>query len=549
MTSPLNRLIPILQDADAQMTVLLRETAEEAAARVRALAGKEGIGAKIRTAQYRQVRSELMKSAASLYQEVPASLVYGMDRAGQAASKAGEEIDEMIFRQFGGMPEGLAEAQRASARGTVRSYIARTANDIPLSEQVWRTERLSSGLLAKQINMALLLGESWKELADRVRESIVPGVRGGVAYAAKRLGRTEINNAFHTASIANNREKPWVDSFRWNLSGSHPKADVCDEYATEQHYRGGEPGHYHKSEVPAKPHPQCLCYVTAETVGEDEFVASFLGGKYDRYLDEKIGSSAADVTSPTRARPPAANPAKASQAKLRRALNGRLHVKQSISSEKHIHELANEMPRTFQRALAHHEVDVWIGPGSVPDQDHLGSLKGVRPRGWAEGQTWDIVPGAYNPSSRVVALGDESAFGHGSTSLALHEGGHGVDDAVGSLLREGGHDIPASRQDSFSSLWEDIKEDEFYFVINPYFRQGPPAGMSEMWAEGFAAWSKFRSTPNAASKIGQVLTKGFRPLGQEQSVGKAALEKRAGKALIQYFEAVERQVAAALPRV
>jgi hypothetical protein len=37
-----------------------------------------------------------------------------------------------------------------------------------------------------------------------------------------------------------------------------------------------------------KPHPQCLCYITAETDDEDAFVNGFLHGKYDQYLDQKV---------------------------------------------------------------------------------------------------------------------------------------------------------------------------------------------------------------------------------------------------------------------
>lgn len=289
MTVPLYGLIGVTQGMDAVISNLLIDAATDAALRILALAGKDGVGAAVRRAQYTQVRSELLKTAEGLYQGAGATLVQSAAAAGQAAAAAATQMDQILFAEFGqDLPPGLAAAHVAQAQNTIDQYIARTANNIPLSQQVYKTKALSSGLIDQQINRSILLGESWKEMADRVKDSILPNVRGGVAYAAKRLGRTEINNAFHTAQINAHMDEPWVNGYKWNLSGSHPKADTCDEYANEEHYRGGEPGVYQKGETPNKPHPQCLCYITATTVDEDEFVNGFLNGHYDKYLDEKV---------------------------------------------------------------------------------------------------------------------------------------------------------------------------------------------------------------------------------------------------------------------
>lgn len=291
MTSPvpLYGLIGVTQGMDAALTNLLIDAATEAAARIITFAGKDGVGAAVRRAQYAQVRAELLKTAEGLYQGAGATLVQSAAAAGQAAAAAATQMDNVLFQEFGQtLPPGLAAAHRAQAQNTIDNYIARTANGIPLSDQVYKTQRLSSGFIDQQINRSILLGESWKELADRVKSSIEPNVRGGVAYAAKRLGRTEINNAFHTAQINAHMDEPWVNGYRWNLSGSHPKPDTCDEYADQEHFEGGPAGVYKKGDTPMKPHPQCLCYITAETDDEDAFVNGFLHGKYDQYLDQKV---------------------------------------------------------------------------------------------------------------------------------------------------------------------------------------------------------------------------------------------------------------------
>lgn len=296
--SPLVGLMYVSQGMEAALNNLLVDAATDAVLRMTALAGRAGVGAQVRRAQYAQVRAELLKTAEGLYTGAGGVLVQSAAAAGAEAAKAATRLDDVLFREFGGVPPALAAAHRAQARNTINQYIARTTNGIPLSDQVYKTQRLSSGFIDQQINRSILLGESWKEMADRVKGSIRPDTRGGVAYAAKRLGRTEINNAFHTAQVNAHLDEPWVVGYKWNLSGSHPKADKCDELANEEHYQGGGPGVFRKGDVPQKPHPQCMCFITTEAVDEDEFVNGFLRGDYDKYLDEKVYGLA-----PPKARP------------------------------------------------------------------------------------------------------------------------------------------------------------------------------------------------------------------------------------------------------
>jgi hypothetical protein len=66
--------------------------------------------------------------------------------------------------------------------------------------------------------------------------------------------------------------------------------------------------------------------------------------------------------------------------------------------------------------------------GSLTDVHGFRHLRGVRPRGWPEGSTWDAVPGAGGPKGLATNPSRElPGRGHGSSSLALHELGHVVD--------------------------------------------------------------------------------------------------------------------------
>jgi hypothetical protein len=156
---------------------------------------------------------------------------------------------------------------------------------VPLAQRIYRTEVWMRGRVQDMINSALSRGLSAREFGREAVDWFSPNTPGGVRYASMRLARTEINNAFHAVSINHSMDKPWVEHMKWHLSGSHPKPDVCDAYS-----KGGDgTGLYLPRDVPRKPHPHCLCFVTPQTVDEGAFLDALVGGKYDSYLNSKLG--------------------------------------------------------------------------------------------------------------------------------------------------------------------------------------------------------------------------------------------------------------------
>jgi hypothetical protein len=110
-------------------------------------------------------------------------------------------------------------------------------------------------------------------------------------------------------------------------------------------------------------------------------------------------------------------------------------------------------------------------------------LKGVRPRGWPEGKTWDSVPGCFDTkrkkvlvATRAAATGERvlppTGHGHGSVDLLLHESMHGHD-----FLK--GHRILKS--DDFERAYlADFAE------LGSYEQQPGDAGRQETYAESAA---------------------------------------------------------------
>lgn len=186
--------------------------------------------------------------------------------AEKAAEASARALDEFLVRTVG---ERRADILRDSFSRQVERGLRIEASRIPqeLSVRVYRNADLSSGRIERVIRAAIIRGQSARELAQQVRSMIDPRVRGGVSHAAMRLGRTELNNAFHQHQITQ-AQRDWVTGVKWNLSKSHPKPDRCDLYAA--HDEGLGRGVWDKNAVPPKPHPQCMCYMTYELMSPDE---------------------------------------------------------------------------------------------------------------------------------------------------------------------------------------------------------------------------------------------------------------------------------------
>lgn len=168
----------------------------------------------------------------------------------------------------------------------------------------------------------------------------------------------------------------------------------------------------------------------------------------------------------------------------------------------------------------------YVGDKAMPKLDNQGHLAGVKPRGWGDGQTWDNVPGGYDPNAKVCACGG-GGKGHGATSLALHEASHALDHALTRKL---------GAQASDTQEWQDA----FYAMhgsarMNPYFTyDGNASGfLSEGFAESYAAFTKHRLTDpkNLDLRVAQALGADRRD--------KPTMD--AARGIVAYFEKIERE--------
>jgi len=278
---------------DRAMAVVLRDAAADAERLiVRTLSDPANVSQTVRRAQYQQSILALREAQAELWGEVTRATQSGITRATVAASQSQAEMLNVLLRAvdenaLGGPTQArfLLDSMSTAAKAATEDVRSRLVNNIQLSDQVYKSRALSDGWVERTVNRGIAGQKSAKEIAKSVRHLIRPDTPGGVSYAANRLARTEINNAFHATEIRQGMELPWVEAYQWELSGSHPRTDECDDFAELDDGLG--PGVWAKGDVPAKPHPMCLCWISAVTVQPNEFNSRLLSGNYDGWLQSK----------------------------------------------------------------------------------------------------------------------------------------------------------------------------------------------------------------------------------------------------------------------
>lgn len=135
-----------------------------------------------------------------------------------------------------------------------------------------------------------------------------------------------------------------------------------------------------------------------------------------------------------------------------------------------------KIPQAGLEALRDMGTRVWVCHGSVTAVRT--DLAGVRPRGWPPGQTWDSVPGLFDPTNNRVIIATRGGAvpatgdGHGASNLVIHEVGHAID-----------HDTSASETPEFvAARTADAA------TLSAYESQSGEAGAEETYGESMARY-------------------------------------------------------------
>lgn len=133
-----------------------------------------------------------------------------------------------------------------------------------------------------------------------------------------------------------------------------------------------------------------------------------------------------------------------------------------------------KLPPSLLTKLVENDVKIKLFNGKLTDNASAAHLKGIIPRGYKQGATWDDVPGMGGSHTVYVKIGaSDKGNGHGSVNLELHELAHSIDHIVYRDL---------SKDHKFMSIWN--KEVQLLFPNQPYFTNYP----EEYFAETFAMY-------------------------------------------------------------
>lgn len=286
----LAKYIAVQRVSDVNVISMLKNAADDAQALViLKYNDDEKISARVAKYQATLLRREIAGVLADMYKGMQSVIFAGQQEAAVAAVEAELKHDADVLKIL--WPNTKRRKQfedsfKEAARRNIRSAINRQLNpQYPLSQRVYKSGRLASCVLDRKINSAIARGSSAKDLAKLVKSDIAYGTPGGVSYAALRLARTEINNAFHAQAIQDAQDLPWVDEMEWHLSKVHePQGCVCETYALERYFP--------VTGVPAKPHPQCMCYVTPKRSSYNDIALQLKSGQLDAYFESKYGMPA-----------------------------------------------------------------------------------------------------------------------------------------------------------------------------------------------------------------------------------------------------------------
>lgn len=282
----LGRYLEVESKANLEVRAVLEQAERDITKRLAAL-GDETFSDGVRRAQLNLALKAVRENLTQTFGSVTDIIRNRQETAAVAAIDAGLFDQRGILKKL--FPDvvnrrNYADSLRETATRNIQATIVRVLEtQQPLSGRVWKTNALANGLVSKAVNNALARGDSAQKLAKEISGLVNPNVPGGVSYAAMRLARTEINNAFHAQSILDAQQKPWLDQMRWNLSKVHAEdpGDACELYA--------QIGLFNKERVPPKPHPNCRCFVTAEIPDYQEFEDNLVLGHYNQYIDSIMG--------------------------------------------------------------------------------------------------------------------------------------------------------------------------------------------------------------------------------------------------------------------
>ena len=270
--------------ADREVLRVLRDAYKDVNAQISRIARDRSAPAALKRARLLALKQGILEEQSKVFREIGKIVEARRTEAAARAIRVSGRYDQVLFDAIGegalgrAVSRGLEETEAQAVDAAVARL---NGSSTSLSQRVYRADVAVGRTLDRRINSALARGLNAEQFAREIQDFVNPATPGGQRYAALRLARTEINNAYHAMAVRAAQLKPWVNKVKWNLSLSHPRPDECNELAGRL---------YAPDAVPRKPHPMCLCFITPEIddspEGDEDFLDGLVSGEFDEFLDQ-----------------------------------------------------------------------------------------------------------------------------------------------------------------------------------------------------------------------------------------------------------------------
>lgn len=160
---------------------------------------------------------------------------------------------------------------------------------LSLSARLWREDQIAQGRILQTLHASLLDREALHkttaellhgnytvetaraitkaiekkgapEVAKSVGNLFKPTAPKNIVFNAKRILITETNRINRHSFRLTCGQTPGVIGMRFNLSSSHPRHDICDEFAMDNSHGLGPGGYPLDNLPPNSAHPLCICF-------------------------------------------------------------------------------------------------------------------------------------------------------------------------------------------------------------------------------------------------------------------------------------------------
>lgn len=244
----------------------------------------------------RQMKRSIAKQREQIGKSLRERLIGDTHRAAQNGTLG---FQGPLFENLTGMDTGgrftrmgLTTAFANTSNLAVAAMWGRAVNGLLLSERIWQSTQAFQTELTRLVNVAAASGMGSVELSKLIEKLAREGghqlkstILADYPNAARRFGRhfpktlnwealrlarTELAFAYNSAAVMAGRQTPGYEGCRWLLANTHPKEDICDEYASADP-DGLGPGCYKKGNEPVYAHPNCLCTTVPILMPREEF--------------------------------------------------------------------------------------------------------------------------------------------------------------------------------------------------------------------------------------------------------------------------------------